>query len=211
MWLAARGWQHPAWADSFYPEDLPLDWRFSYYSNEFKSVVLPSQDLMHADLEEVSQWLEDCDEDFRFLVELDNTVDFSQRSLHAEKLKMLEPQIGALIYRQPVVDQLGQQGVLRLLTTVPCHFLFMADADSGGGHEDTRLVQLIDDEQDNPLVSGQLLYVTRKVNHPRQLRTLLEALLKQQDSLACVGLVSAGAIPDLELLRQAEQIYQLLE
>ena len=41
----AYGWRHKHWLESFYPEDLPVngseDWRLSYYSNEFNTVMVP--------------------------------------------------------------------------------------------------------------------------------------------------------------------------
>ncbi len=38
---AARGWDFGPWLGRFYPEDLPPEWRLSYYSNEFSAVVVP--------------------------------------------------------------------------------------------------------------------------------------------------------------------------
>ncbi len=28
--VGARGWEHEAWTDRFYPADLPEDWRLTY-------------------------------------------------------------------------------------------------------------------------------------------------------------------------------------
>ena len=39
--LRARDWEHPAWNQEFYPDDLPEDWRLSYYANEFPVVLVP--------------------------------------------------------------------------------------------------------------------------------------------------------------------------
>lgn len=39
--IAARGWDDLADADAFYPDDLPADWRPTYYANVFGAVLLP--------------------------------------------------------------------------------------------------------------------------------------------------------------------------
>ena len=67
--LGAFGWLHPHWINSYYPEDLPEDWRLGYYSNEFNTVLVPAvywQD-MRADVCE--GWMDDVHQDFRFFVE----------------------------------------------------------------------------------------------------------------------------------------------
>ncbi|NPA72816.1 MAG: hypothetical protein GXO35_08320 [Gammaproteobacteria bacterium] len=41
--IGAFGWQHDAWLGTFYPEDLPEDWRLDYYSNAFRTLLVPQQ------------------------------------------------------------------------------------------------------------------------------------------------------------------------
>ncbi len=41
--IAASGWDHPAWNGRFYPEDLPPEWRLTYYANEIDAVLLPQR------------------------------------------------------------------------------------------------------------------------------------------------------------------------
>lgn len=64
------GWEHAPWLESYYPEDLPEDWRLNYYANEFGCMVLPAKIWMLVDKETIEQWLEDVDEDFMFFIEL---------------------------------------------------------------------------------------------------------------------------------------------
>jgi len=58
-------WDQPHWQGSFYPKDLPSDWRLSYYANEFSAVLVPEAtwQVENADFE---QWAEDVPEGFRF-------------------------------------------------------------------------------------------------------------------------------------------------
>jgi hypothetical protein len=68
--LAAYGWDSPAWS-TFYPEDLPQEWRLDYYSNEFTSLVVPAAVWAGVSIDEAAGWLEDAPAGFRFYWELD--------------------------------------------------------------------------------------------------------------------------------------------
>lgn len=73
MFFAAYGWQHDAWQDRFYPDDLPSDWRLGYYANEFKAVVVPVADWQGLTGADFEAWRDDVGEEFRFFLELDAT------------------------------------------------------------------------------------------------------------------------------------------
>ena len=64
--VGAWGWKYQSWGqDQYYPDDLPADWRLSYYSNEFDMAVIPASYWASADLVE-EDWLDDVDDDFEF-------------------------------------------------------------------------------------------------------------------------------------------------
>lgn len=71
--VGAWGWQHPEWLQTYYPDDLPEEWRLSYYSNEFPVVLVPARDWRAASAATVAQWCEDVHGGFRFYLEV--TVD----------------------------------------------------------------------------------------------------------------------------------------
>ena len=100
--VAARGWRHPAWRDDYYPEDLPEDWQLSYYSNEFRAVVVPADYWPTVDEAEIERWLEDTGEEFQFFLEVADLrtgwMDF------ASLLSPLAEQIGGVLLRPPHVD-----------------------------------------------------------------------------------------------------------
>ena len=55
--------------DNFYPEDLPSEWRFDYYSAMFKALSLPidsDEDLLQIFVE-----LEESDEEFELILSID--------------------------------------------------------------------------------------------------------------------------------------------
>lgn len=67
--LGAIGWEHAGWAGGFYPEDMPPEWRLSYYNTQFECVLLPCHHWRTRDLDELKAWREDTLERFRFLLE----------------------------------------------------------------------------------------------------------------------------------------------
>ena len=66
--IGACGWQHPAWSENFYDEDLPEDWQLGFYSNEFSVVYVPAADWLNVD--DVNEWTEEVADSFRFILEI---------------------------------------------------------------------------------------------------------------------------------------------
>lgn len=85
--IGARGWKHPEWEQSYYPEELPDDWQLSFYSHTFHAVLVPWQDWSKVD--DVSGWLEDIDDEFRFFFELP-----ADRLSEQERLGLFSEQLG---------------------------------------------------------------------------------------------------------------------
>lgn len=88
--IGACGWNHQAWLNDFYSEDLPEDWLLGYYSNEFPVVYVPAADWLNT--VDTSEWTEDVSDSFRFIFEIpDNVLDNEQQFLSAlEKVKTLD-------------------------------------------------------------------------------------------------------------------------
>lgn len=100
--VAAYGWAHPDWADSFYPEDLPEDWQLSFYSNEFRAVLVPASAWSAEDSLEIERWAEDVGEDFVFYLEVVSLqTDWAKL---AEAVKPLGEQLGGILLRPLEVD-----------------------------------------------------------------------------------------------------------
>ena len=73
LMIGTRGW-NPAPGGDFYPPELPDDWRFCFYSNNLRSVLVPQAIWDSAQRTDVAQWLEDSDPAFRFVMELPATL-----------------------------------------------------------------------------------------------------------------------------------------
>lgn len=67
--LGAQGWEHPAWVGDFYPEDLPAEWRLSFYNTEFECVYLPAAFWQQQSAAVILSWHHDTLPHFRFLLE----------------------------------------------------------------------------------------------------------------------------------------------
>lgn len=70
LMIGTRGWEHAPWLGDFYPDELPPDWRFCYYSNNLRSVLVPQELWPETRRAQVAQWAEDSDPAFRFVIEL---------------------------------------------------------------------------------------------------------------------------------------------
>ncbi|HED34387.1 MAG TPA: hypothetical protein ENJ08_09265 [Gammaproteobacteria bacterium] len=77
--LGACGWNYPHWQAGFYPDDLPQDWRLSYYANEFSAVLLPEKQW-RTDAVEPGEWAYDVTDNFRFYLQCDEFLDPLEQS-----------------------------------------------------------------------------------------------------------------------------------
>jgi hypothetical protein len=67
--LGSLGWSNPAWLASFYPADMPEEWRLTYFNTQFNCVFLERVFWRQASQAELAQWYEDTHEKFLFLLE----------------------------------------------------------------------------------------------------------------------------------------------
>ncbi|MEZ5537896.1 MAG: hypothetical protein R3F02_20015 [Thiolinea sp.] len=65
--LGACGIEPADWASEYYPDDLPEDWKFAYYTNKFKQIFLTAEQWQRAEL---SEWFAEVGDEFRFYLEL---------------------------------------------------------------------------------------------------------------------------------------------
>ena len=84
--VGARGWDHDDWSGGFYPDDLPRGWRLTYYANLLRAVLVPGETWDGANTEVVRQWAADCDESFRFVLELPHELSAPQRTATIQHL-----------------------------------------------------------------------------------------------------------------------------
>jgi Protein of unknown function DUF72 len=169
----AYGWRHQHWLKSFYPEELPVngaeDWRLSYYSNEFNTVMVPFNYWQSGNAVDCEGWLNDVNDDFQFFVECHESMLEQLSAVElADYLKILQPQLSGLVFLQAnrsakekftsVIDVLG----VEVLESVPAF-------DSAG----KKIAQ-----SDNPFLSS-LVIIENDLSDLRAARTVVENIVVQ--------------------------------
>lgn len=102
LFIAARGWDHPSWSVSYYPEDLPEDWQLSFYSNEFRAAVVPASEWIDIDPVEIERWIDDAHEEFMFFLEVEDPL--ADWGKIAERTSYMGGQLGGFLFRPEEVD-----------------------------------------------------------------------------------------------------------
>lgn len=89
-YVGARGWEHEDWAGNFYPDDLPADWRLTYYNNFFTCCYLGYSAWAQQSEATLLQWLDDTLPRFRFVLE----TPASLSEADGARLAILAPRTG---------------------------------------------------------------------------------------------------------------------
>jgi len=131
LMIGTRGWEHAAWTGGFYPPELPDDWRFCYYSNHLRSVLVPQAAWAAATRAAVAQWVTDSDPAFRFVLEVPAALSAPQnhgdrdRGVEAflETVEPIAPRTAGLLLRvapdTPVLLDWFERLLSRLDETAP--------------------------------------------------------------------------------------------
>lgn len=88
--IGTVGWTHQSW-QKFYPEGLPEDWQFDYYSQSFNCVLVPQIEWLQwteETLEELSEAIEG--EGFEFFFEIEKHLEPGD----IEQLRLIQASLG---------------------------------------------------------------------------------------------------------------------
>lgn len=214
--IGACGWSHTNWAADFYPEDLPMDWRLSYYANEFPVVLVTVEEwrLPEAD---ATHWCEESEVFFRFVLGISaDTAEEVRSQLHMA-VAFGDRCIGSLLRTSLSSDVAA---LTKLLDSVVD--LLPLCVDFGDDNPADSVLQLLRSRQISccwhgegeaeGLVLGPLAVsriITNDVN-PRQIRHWVETCLTAGDQHRQTILLFDGDPPDIEVIRQAQIILDLL-
>jgi len=164
MLIGTIGWDWPDWTGTFYPENLPEDWRLSYYSVRLRAVLIPAEAWASAGEQIFATWCEDGDPEFRFVVEC------AGNARDRRRLERLAPRVLGVVLTVPT------DGVpLPAEITEPAA-LWNADQDPAPG------------------VIGPLLAARSSAAEPRAQRAVLEALagLENRTTETCLFFDTPG-------------------
>lgn len=177
--IGTVGFEHPHWAGGFYPEELPADWRFCFYSNKLRAVLIPPTESARLDAASAQQWVDDSDPAFRFVLGLDDSwLDANTRAVRLAAVAPLHPQIAGWFWhsggRAPAAEALALIEALTPIAPV-C-------VDTPMTHLARDDVALLWDADNVPAphAGGQFLVALTCVREPRRLRAILETLARWQ-------------------------------
>ncbi|MGD8711397.1 MAG: hypothetical protein PVG50_01030 [Thiohalophilus sp.] len=214
--IGSLGWQFDDWQDSFYPEDLPLEWRLGYYSNEFPLAVITDKERQ--DETELLESLDDCREDILLLLSVAITQpDDSASGLACRLARQFPRQAGLLLQVDPSViadpdawlERVAiecEELPLCILPLAPLNEQWRAALQSRkigwGWNEHT--------DSDGLGVGPLAIMQVEQGATPRELRERLEAGLAVSDEQRHVGLMFTGEPPSIEAMRQARTLDELM-
>ncbi|MCF6253805.1 MAG: hypothetical protein L3J38_03565 [Thiomicrorhabdus sp.] len=72
--IGTLGWQHDAWRETFYPEDLPSSWQLDYFSNVCRVALVPEHEWQCWSQEALTAIVESVEDDFSLYFALQNDL-----------------------------------------------------------------------------------------------------------------------------------------
>ncbi|WP_455208052.1 hypothetical protein [Kaarinaea lacus] len=215
--VGAEGWRYPEWAGEFYPDDLPEDWRFSYYCNEFQAVLIPVDYLAGHEFEEWAEWVEDAPKEFAFYVELSETASWSEVQ---PILEVLGEQLkGIVVVIEKLLDIEALASLIRHAKGVAPVCL----KHSGDKVSDRDMQTLYSCHEVNECWNGDdeapvwgyggaavLLRDARAQNSPDMLRQIMEKGIEYAGKCEAMALFFTGDSPKISDMRNARTISDLL-
>ncbi len=227
--IGARGWEHPEWQGRFYPEELPADWRFCYYSNWLRAVLVPAETWEEVGSAEVRSWAEDSDPEFRFVLELPRALSESvtgaieRRALLTAFFKTIEPirhQTAGLVVpagscaRDPgalgaLLNQLARSS-LPLCVDLPSACRTPAFLEVVAAHAAGLLWRCAEEPAPPPVAGQRLLVALARTADPKAQRRLLEALAAWQASGSVVAIFFDDPQTGAEQAKQARMLAEIM-
>jgi len=211
--VVARGWAHEGWWGSFYPPDLPPDWRLPYYANEFRGAMIPLRSVLGCSSETARRWTEDIPAGFRFFLELPAQPEAAKM---LAKLQALHKHLSGILLVQGSRTDLSPLEWRELLMPLTGYPLCLDAAlfphgPRGIGHLPSGLSVSWPGGARMPggtLALGRL----KPTQSLRALREQIAAFLAYAGGgrVSLAVLVLDGQPPDIEILRQARVIGELL-
>jgi uncharacterized protein YecE (DUF72 family) len=217
MLIGARGWEHADWAPDFYPEELPADWRFCYYSNRLRAVLVPGEAWAGVDAAVVESWRAESDPGFRFVLELPSTIVFAADSDarsaavadFAARIAPIRGQVEGALLRLPAATPLDLDWLARVVRQLDAVFPLCVDLPPGAWRAAAQRVveagaglcwRVADPE---PAPGGRLRLALAPAASPGILRGWIERLARSADARTVAGLFfeGPGAAPAAEAAR----------
>jgi len=187
--IGAAGWENEKWVGGFYPADLPEDWRFGYYTNRLRSVLVPAAVWDTVDTESlVTTMLDDLYPEFRMVMQWDlpGSDDAPARvEEFLEKTRPLDANIDAYLVRvSGAASSVRLKAIERLQQRHPvCLMGHDAPVDKEFSAMDGVSLCWLADAQSKPTAQGQFLVALSGITEPRGIREIIEKIDTWPESL----------------------------
>ena len=179
--VGSYGWRHDHWRPNFYDDDLPEDWRLTFYANEFNTVLVPASYLDES--RDIEQWCEDVNEGFQFYCEWPEHMDSTDALV--EELSSMGEKLGGILLNSNI----------QLKIDCPV-YSWQANDDLTGIWQPHHRLQ------------SDLAVLAIKQHDLRQQRQWLEEF--EQDSAGCCrALLLSDAVPDIKKLQELKTLVEL--
>jgi len=201
---------------AFYPEDIPEDWRLSFYSTSFTALLLDAEHLLDAPLDVVAGWSKDVQATFRFLIVIHAHFSDEARESLRLRLQALGEHLGGLVFfaRDHALAEIPAR-VADLGGKVPV-FVHVESAPQWSqvlGHGYFPCWRSLAEVQALPagqaLMHG-LLLLAEADREPRQLRALLEAMDGHLERQGSGYLIYAEPQPEAQVMQNGVTLCELL-
>ena len=215
--IGACGWLHENWQESFYPEDLPSDWYLGYYGNELPVVMLGEKEWQQGG--SAKDWLEETDDVPVFICEIplqDKDDDLLQQAdSYLKTASEMGERCTGIVCR--VNHSVALEELKNLLQACQAIAPTVLAMDKMPGEVTTLLNELKvnplwTSSQDNTGYGGSLFIAcldSAEVKLP-DLRLSMENLLAKQSEQATLVLLIGGDNPDMEIIKQAKVMLDLI-
>ncbi len=145
--LGTIGWDHSDWNGTFYPEDLPVEWRLNYYNTAFECVYLPYTYWQTLTAETLAEWRQSTLGHFRFLLEAPSSTSEVDRALSAalgEKAVLIPPRPeSTLVWLKPDVNLKQLAQTLQTLESKTPIYLISTSGDMAQLEQARTLVEVL--------------------------------------------------------------------
>lgn len=208
--IGTSGWTDDRWNGTFYPSHLPEEWRFCYYSNKLRSVLVPQNIWSAAGTDQLQQWLRDSDPDFRFVLEvsapLAQPLPLTLYRTHLEgfrrSLSLVRAQTAGALVRVPASVKADLGWLEDLLQRLVVELPVCVDLSGPGWRDPAALDSLARagaglcwhaDRDQAPRQMGRFVVGLASATSPGELRRLIEAMAKCSEQDILTGLFFDGA------------------
>lgn len=178
--IGTVGWEHEKWVGGFYPSDLPGDWRFGYYSNRLRSVLVPESFWRKAEAEGLIETIqEDLYPEFRMVLQWSLPESKDARNAtqaFLELSRVFDDNVDAYLVNVPRKSSPGMLQAMELLQQY--HPVCICCVDAPPAREFSEIEGVSQcwrpELESKPVPSGAFLVTLTQNTEPRAIREIIE-------------------------------------